>query len=68
MDLRSSLDLIEGARIKFRQELDPYTLADYFLMIEKFTTLPRMIKPLTLTQLKDFFRDQAKTLGKRSVR
>ena len=61
-------DLIEGARIKFRQELDPYSLADDFLMIEKFTTLPRMIKPLTLTHLKDFFRDQAKTLGKSSVR
>lgn len=39
-----------------------------FLKIEDFTLLPKMIKPLTLDQLKSFFRVLAKKLGKKVVR
>ncbi len=60
-------DLINGVRIKFRMELEPYILASNFLKIEDFDYLPKMIKPLTLDDLKSFFREQSKELGKKSV-
>lgn len=60
-------DLREGIRIKFRQKLEPFIFASDFLKVEEFDTLPRMIKPLTLDELKSFFRKKAKEIGKRSV-
>ncbi len=42
-------------------------LAEDFLKIEDFEALPRMTKPLDLDQLKTFFREKAKELGKRAV-
>ncbi len=61
-------DLIQGVRIKFRMELEPYILASHFLKVEDFDYLPRMIKPLTIDELKSFFREKAKELGKKSVK
>ena len=61
-------DLIQGVRIKFRMELDPYILASNFLKVEDFDFLPRMILPLTLEELKAFFRQQAKEMGLKSIK
>lgn len=61
-------DLIEGVKIKFRQELDPWLLSsDLAYVVEKFDVLPRMIKPLTLDELKNFFREKAKELGRTAI-
>jgi len=60
-------DLREGIRIKFRQKLEPFIFASDFLKVEEFDTLPRMIKPLTLDELKSFFRKKAKEIGKSAV-
>lgn len=60
-------DLIQGVRVKFRQEIEIYNLASDFLKIEDFDVLPRMIKPLTLDELKKFFREKAKELGRKAV-
>ena len=61
-------DLIEGVKIKFRQELDPWLLSsDLAYVVEEFEEMPRMIKPLTLDELKNFFREKAKELGRLAV-
>lgn len=61
-------DLIEGARIKFNMELDPWLLvADLEYVVENFQVLPKMIKQLTLEELKDFFRNKAKELGRQAT-
>lgn len=60
-------DLIEGVKIKFHQEIEIYNLSSDFLKIDEFEALPRMIKPLTLNELKRFFREKAKELGRRAV-
>lgn len=60
-------DLIEGVRIKFHQKLEPYLLASDFLKVEDFEFLPRMVKPLTLEELKSFFRELAKKVGMKAV-
>jgi len=60
-------DLIQGVRIKFRMELEPYILASDFLKVEDFDFLPKMILPLTLEELKAFFRQKAKEMGLKSV-
>jgi predicted nucleotidyltransferase component of viral defense system len=60
-------DLKEGVKIKFNVEIEPLLLASDFLKIEDFTFLPRMIKPLTLNELKSFYREKAKELGKKSL-
>lgn len=57
-------DLIYSAEKKFKQAgFDILLLAQDLLKVEDFTSLPRMIKPLTLLQLKQFFRKEAKQLG-----
>jgi hypothetical protein len=60
-------DLIEGARKKCRMDIDPWSLSTDFLSVEKFDSMPRMIKPLSLEQLKIFYRQKAKKLGLRQV-
>ena len=57
-------DLIYSAEKKFKHAgFDLLLLAQDLLKVEDFTSLPRMIKPLTLLQLKQFFREEAKQLG-----
>ncbi len=60
-------DLREGVRQKFKMELEPMVLASDLLKVEDFISLPKMIKPLTLGELKAFFRQKAKELGRKSV-
>lgn len=61
-------ELIEGVRIKFRMQLEPFILASDFLKVEDFDYLPRMIRKLSLDELKSFFRQKAKEIGKRSIK
>ena len=61
-------DLMQGVKVKFRQDNEPLLVAYDLLKIEEFTALPRMIKPLTLEQLKAFYRQKAKELGMRQVK
>lgn len=60
-------DLIEGVRIKFKMQLEPLILASDFLKVEDFDYLPRMVKPLKLDELKSFFRQKAKEIGRKST-
>lgn len=60
-------DLIEGVRMKFRVDLDPFVIGSDFFKIEDFDYLPKMIKPLTLDKLKSFFRQKAKEIGAKST-
>lgn len=56
-------DLIYGVEAKFKMEQDTIILGEYFLKVEDFSFLPKMIKPLSLPVLKSFFRERAKKLG-----
>ncbi len=60
-------DLIEGLKIKFCIETEPFLMASDFLKVDDFTFMPRMIKPLSLQTIKKFFRGLAKEVGKRAV-
>ncbi len=60
-------DLMEGVGVKFRIKTDPYLVGINCLKIELFDSLPKMLKPLTLDELKDFYMDLAKKLGETVV-
>lgn len=60
-------DLIDGVKIKFNNKIEPYILGTDLMNVTSFTTLPRMIKPLKLSELKAFFRKEAIILGSRAV-
>src|SRR3989344_4231198 len=62
-------DLFYSAEIKFKNmDLDMELIAMDMLKIEDFIELPKMIKPITLDELKIFFRQKAKELGLKSVK
>ncbi len=61
-------DLMEGVGVKFRMEADPFLVGVNCLKVESFNTLPRMLKPFNLEQLKDFYRDLANKLGMKVVK
>lgn len=61
-------DLIYGAKVKFGQEIEPWLLATEFTNVNKFTELPRMIKPLSLAQLKDYFNRLARRFAKQETK
>ncbi|MDO8638317.1 MAG: nucleotidyl transferase AbiEii/AbiGii toxin family protein [Candidatus Daviesbacteria bacterium] len=60
-------DLMEGVKVKFKIKMDPFLIGIDLLKAEGFDYLPKMIKPLTLDDLKSFFRDKAQKLSKRSI-
>lgn len=60
-------DLIHGVKMKFNMEIEPFLLASDFTKAETFTELPRMIKPLSLVQLKNYYRGEALKLGKKNT-
>jgi len=55
--------LLQNARQK-HVGMDDYWLAVSLLKVEELGPLPRMIKPVTLDELKNFFLTQAKDLMK----
>lgn len=61
-------DLMEGVRIKFRIKAEPFLVGINCLKADTFDVLPKMLVPLELDELKDFYRELAKKLGKRVVR
>lgn len=63
----SLYDLMEGVKVKFGVKIEPFLLSSDFLKVDDFTFLPRMIKPLKLSDLVSFFRDKATRLSKESV-
>ena len=60
-------DLRTAVQVKFNVEIEPFTISADFLLVENFTALPRMIRPLTLPQLKEFYRDLAQELARTVV-
>lgn len=60
-------DLTPGVKVKFNIEIEHFLLGADFLKVEDFDFLPRMIVPLTLPDLKEFFREKAKEIGSKSV-
>lgn len=61
-------DLIEGVRVKFMMDLDPYTIGADCLKMDILEKLPTMLIPLKIGELKDFYRDLAKKLGTKAVK
>ena len=61
-------DLFYGVKEKFRIELDLFWLGSDFLKVEQFDVLPKMLVPLKLKDLQDFFKEKAKQLGMRIVK
>lgn len=53
---------------KFQLTLEPITLGSEFAKVRHVQMLPRMIKPLTLEELKDFFTQQARELAPEILR
>lgn len=66
-DKISFWDLVRGIEVKFRQKFDPVLLSGDLLKIDSFTVLPRMIIPVTLAELRVFYREKAKELSKSFV-
>ena len=60
-------DLIYAAEKKFEVEIDIVLLGSDFLKVEQFDFLPKMIKPLKLATLKNFYINQAKKIAKKVV-
>jgi len=61
-------DLIDGVRKKFAMKIEPLLLAQDFLKVEDFDYLPKMVKPLNLIDLQEFFREKAKKIGKTAIK
>lgn len=60
-------DLMEAVRLKFRVRLDILNLAADLLKAEDFEFLPNMLFPLTLDELRNFYKQLAKKLGYQAV-
>lgn len=60
-------DLIYAVEKKFRLEIDLLFVGILFSKVEEFTFLPKMIAPLSLAQLKEFFLAKAKEVALRVV-
>lgn len=61
-------DLYYGVEEKFGMEVDLVFIAASMLEVSDFNTLPKMLVPLSLKELKDFYRQQAKQLGMKVVK
>lgn len=60
-------DLLYAVKAKYNMEIDIILVGGDFLKVAEFSYLPKMIKPLTLEELKSFFRQKAKEIGRRAV-
>lgn len=62
-------DLIEGVKVKFRMEVEPWILAsDLEFTVDKLKFMPEMIKPLKLEEMKKYFRKLSLTLAKKTLK
>ena len=55
--------LKKGVIDKFNTKLDPLTVGSSFAKIKLVKALPKMIRPLTIEELKEFFNSEAKKLS-----
>ena len=60
-------DLLEGIKLKFKVKIDPFIIGSDFLKVENFDYLPQMLKPLTLKELKAFYKQKAKQITGRFI-
>lgn len=60
-------DLLYALKKKYNIELDIILLGSDLLKVNEFDFLPKMIKPLSLEELKSFFKQKAKEIGSRAV-
>ena len=60
-------DLFAGVETKYRQKFDLLITSSDLMKVEKFDYLPKMILPLDLKTLKNFYRDLAKKIGSTAV-
>lgn len=60
-------DIMYAVEKKFNRETDIFFLSSDFLKVESFEFLPKMIIPLTLPELKDFFKKQSVLLASKVV-
>lgn len=60
-------DITYAVEKKFLRETDLFFLASDFLKAESFEFLPKMILPLNLKELKDFYKSQARLLTSKVV-
>ena len=60
-------DLIYGVKEKFRREMDMVLIASDFTKAEEFDFLPKMLVPLELSELKDFFKQKVIEIAKRAT-
>lgn len=58
-------DLIYGLEKKFGMQMDLILIGADFMKVENFEFMPKMIKPLTLPELKEFFKQRALEIAKR---
>jgi len=53
----------EGVKRKFGFELDPVLVAADFMKVEEFDFLPKMLVPLTISELQDYFKQKAREVS-----
>lgn len=61
-------DLLHFSQKKFNIEIDLIWLAAGLLKAQSFENMPKMLVPLDLSELKTFYKDLAKKLGKSVVK
>ena len=60
-------DLRTDVQTKFHIEIDPYIFASDCMAVQEFDFLPKMIKPLEIHELQEFFKQLAMKLGRKSI-
>ena len=58
---------MDGVKQKFGFELDPILVAADFMKVEEFDFLPKMISPLTIEELQNYFKQKAREVSERFV-
>ncbi len=58
---------MEGVKQKFGFELDPILVAADFMKVEEFDFLPKMLLPLTISELQNYFKQKAREVSERFV-
>jgi len=64
---RNIWEISYGLEKKFRRIFEPLLYAEDMMKIQDFQELPRMIKPLTIEQLRSYYQELAKTLASKSI-
>lgn len=59
----TSEKLKEAVLTKFNTKLDPLTIGSSFAKVKMVEALPKMVQPLTIKELKEFFNSEAKKLS-----